>query len=302
MNLRGYVRTAGGQYDTTQMYRSSVIIHLVHLLIGLSLVWNSAVFAQLTFSDAKNPHHGGDCIICHPPGQEPTRENYQPGSCEKCHSAAAVDVDIHPLFNLNLTAAGITIPDTFPLLDQDSVTCITCHIMPVKYDRSNSSFLRGGPYKEEIDFCYQCHEREQYAKLNPHAAMITDDGSVDRNICQVCHVNPPNPETPAKVAREMSLTMEATCNKCHALHTHEKNHWGINISKAKKGIYAQFQKSEQVYNIILPLGPNHQIQCNTCHYVHGRLGIDAVAFGGPGDNPYFLRMPPAKLCYMCHNI
>ena len=301
MNLCGHVRRAGGQYDTTQMNHSQGFARRFRFLFVVIVIWGGSVFGQLTLPAAANPHHGGDCTICHPQDQKPARENYLLGSCIKCHSPEAVDVDIHPLFNLNLNAAGITIPDDFPLVHQDSLTCITCHIMPVKYNRSNSSFLRGGPYKEEIEFCYQCHERDKYEKLNPHVQMISDDGSVDHTICQVCHLNPPNPETPAKVAREMSLTMEATCNKCHALHTHEKNHWGINILKAKKGIYTQFQKSEKDYNISLPLGPEHQIQCNTCHYVHGRLGIDAVAFGGPGDNPHFLRMPPAILCYMCHN-
>lgn len=279
---------------------------LINRCLNISLgfaVLLSVAFGQLqlTSDGAVNPHHDGDCTICHPKNQEPTLANYQTGSCSKCHSAAAVDAQIHPVFHIDLKTEGITIPTAFPQPTGDSLRCVTCHIMPVKYNRANASFLRGGPFKEEIDFCYQCHERDNYQKMNPHLSMINADGHIDKTICQVCHLDPPNPETPAIVAREMSLGMETTCNKCHALHNHEKNHWGIDISKAKEGIYTQFRKSESDNKLSLPLGPDHQIQCNTCHYVHGKLGIDDVAFGGPGDNPHFLRMPPAKLCYMCHN-
>lgn len=280
----------------------NLINHCLKILLGFAVLLSVAFGQQqLTSDGAVNPHHDGDCTICHPQNQKPTKMNYRIGSCLKCHSAAAVDAQIHPIFRINSKAGSVTVPATFPQVKGDSLGCVTCHIMPLKYDRSNASFLRGGPFKEEIDFCYQCHERDNYQKLNPHLSMINADGNIDRTICVVCHLNPPNADMPGVVAREMGLTMEATCNKCHALHNHEKNHWGIDISHAKAGIYDQFKKSEKDYKIFLPLGPENQIQCNTCHYVHGKLGIDAVAFGGPGDNPHFLRMPPAKLCYMCHN-
>ena len=302
MNLRKKYLLIRGQYDTIQIHSIDHHMHYKFLFVNLFLLVGITFGqSQLTLPGSQNPHHGGDCTICHTPDQEPARDTYIPDACLKCHSAGVVDADIHPLYHLNLKNEKIKIPADFPLVNSDSLTCITCHSMPVKYDRSNASFLRGGPYKEELDFCYQCHARKDYQKMNPHLKMIAADGSVDRAVCQVCHLHPPNPNTPAKVAREMATTMEGTCNKCHALHTHEKNHWGIDIYKVNKNILAQFKRSERDYNITLPLSPDRKIQCNTCHYVHGELGIDAVAYGGPGDNQHFLRLPQGKLCYMCHN-
>ena len=163
MNLREKPSFAGGQHDTSQIQihpREHLFMYFNRFLLVALLFLAGLAFGQdepLTKPGAINPHHGGDCNYCHSPNQNPAKTNYIAGSCVKCHSASAVDAEVHPLYHIKLTGEDITIPTDFPLVNKDSVTCITCHTMPVKFDRSNASFLRGGPYKEEIDFCYKCH-------------------------------------------------------------------------------------------------------------------------------------------------
>ena len=60
--------------------------------------------------------------------------------------------------------------------------------------------------------------------------------------------------------------------------------------------------TKQLHNIKLPLSEDQRIQCNTCHYIHGSLGTDAVVYDGSGDNQYFLRLPKEQLCYACHDL
>jgi hypothetical protein len=210
---------------------------------------------------------------------------------------------IHPLQNVNPKSEKMSIPTSFKLDADGSLGCLTCHQVACKIDRSNRTFLRGGPYKREIDFCYNCHSKSDYKKMNPHK-QVQSDGSIDNSTCLQCHIKQPSKDDHPTIAREMQLDMTATCNKCHSLHSHEQNHQGKNIELSKKATVKRFSETQQKFGLTLPLSQDNLIQCNTCHYTHNRgtLAADQVVYEGDGENQRFLRLSKENLCYACHDL
>ena len=252
---------------------------------------------------AQNPHGSKDCSFCHTVSTGATASNLKKEVCTTCHSAASINALIHPLENLNPKSDKIAIPAEFKRGSDGSLGCLTCHQVACKVDRSNRTFLRGGPYKREIDFCFNCHSKSNYQKMNPHK-QIQKDGSVDKSTCLQCHVKQPSKDDHPTIAREMQLDMAATCNKCHSLHSHEQNHQGKNIELSKKATVKRFKETQKKFGLILPLSADNLIQCNTCHYTHNRgtLAADQVIYEGDGENQRFLRLSKEKLCYACHDL
>lgn len=268
-----------------------------------SLLLTGAVFAQLTLSDVENPHGSEDCSFCHTVKSGADQTNLKQDVCVACHSAAAVNDLIHPLKNTSPGSAKIQIPDSFKLAADGSMGCLTCHQVACKVDRSNRDFLRGGPYKREIDFCYNCHDNSYYQKMNPHE-QIQADGTMDKSTCLQCHVKEPKLDDHPTIAREMQLDMTSTCNKCHSLHSHQQNHQGKNIELSQKATIKRFKDTQAKFGISLPLSEDNLIQCNTCHYTHNRgtLATDQVVYEGDGENQRFLRLSKENLCYACHDL
>lgn len=250
------------------------------------LVITVSAQTQFTYPGKTNPHGPGIS----------TESN-----CSECHSAEAIDARIHPMFNLNTKSPRIAVPKEFPLTDDTGMNCLTCHLVTDGQKRSNRSLLRGGPYSTELDFCYNCHLEKDYKKVNPHQ-QLREDGSVDSGVCLHCHAHQPSATDHPTIAAEMHMEMKATCNKCHALNTHEQNHYGKSLLKSKRATLEQFKLTEELHNIKIPLSSDSLIECHTCHYIHGSLGIDAVVYEGSEDNQYFLRLPKEQLCYACHNL
>lgn len=272
------------------------------ILFG-SLLFIGICQAQITFEGKDNPHGAENCAVCHKDLGKPSATNFDPKSCDACHSRAVVNDKIHQLDDVNVHADGIILPEGFKTTSPDRFDCITCHTVVCKTDRANQTFLRGGPYKSELDFCYQCHSYEQYEKVNPHL-QVQSDGSIDKTTCLHCHTKQPEKDDHPTIAAEMQLEMAATCNKCHFLHSHEENHQGKSIELSEIATVNRFLETQKQYGIKLPLSEDNQIQCNTCHYTHNRgaLESDQVVFAGDGDNLRFLRLAEENLCYACHDL
>jgi predicted CXXCH cytochrome family protein len=271
-------------------------------LIG-SLLLTGLAFGQLTKPNVSNPHGGTDCAVCHTDKQSPSGKNLVDNLCTQCHNATAVNTLIHPIYDVNTKSDRISIPKNFKLDPDGSLGCLTCHKVVCKTDRSNRAFLRGGPYRRELDFCYNCHSRDNYKKMNPHKQIDTS-GKVDNATCLQCHVNQPSLADHSTIALEMHLDMAATCNKCHALHSHEQNHQGKNIELSKKATVKRFRETQKKFGVKLPLSKDNLIQCNTCHYTHNRgtLAKDQVVYEGDGENQRYLRLSKENLCYACHDL
>ena len=265
-----------------------MIARVANQLSLIAIIWMSSGLAQpvLTYPGKANPHADG------------MRREW---NCTECHSMDAVNAQIHTMYNLNTSNPEISIPSNFPLTEKRGITCFTCHLEAEKQTRSNVSFLRGGPYRQELDFCYNCHEKKNYVKVNPHQ-QLREDGSINSGVCLHCHTKQPSATDHPTIATEMHAEMRSTCNKCHALHDHEQNHYGRNLLNSKKATLKQYEATQQRYGITLPLSKDKEIQCHTCHYIHGSLGIDAVIYAGSDENQHFLRLPKEQLCYACHNL
>ena len=268
-----------------------------------SLLLVSSLFGQLTKPGAINPHNSEDCSLCHSGSGEATAANVKQDLCVECHASSAIDALIHPIQNVNTGSSKISIPSTFQLNADGKLGCLTCHHVTHKFNRSNRAFLRGGPYRKELDFCYNCHAKTNYDKMNPHKQVLADD-SIDKSTCLQCHVKQPSRDDHPTIANEMQLDMAATCNKCHALHSHEQNHQGKNIELSKKATVKRFRETQQKFGLTLPLSKDNFIQCNTCHYTHNRgtLAVDQVVYEGDGENQRFLRLSKENLCYACHDL
>ena len=273
---------------------------LLGSLLFLSLCWAQV---QLTYSDKENPHGSDDCLACHTAGSEASKTNVIPNLCETCHSAAGIDALIHPMYDLNHESPEISYPTDWPLTDAGHMTCMSCHQINHKTDRANRSFLRGGPYRRDLDFCFACHKTQNFTKTNPHKQILAN-GEIDNSACLHCHSKQPTADDHPTIAREMHLDMTATCNKCHSLHTHQQNHQGLDIRKSKKATLSRYRRTQRETKVTLPLEEDRRIQCNTCHYTHqrGTLAADQVIYEGAGENVDYLRLPKEKLCYACHNL
>jgi hypothetical protein len=272
-------------------------------LFGSLLLISVTLGQELTKPNVSNPHGGKDCGVCHTDAKKPSATNLVNELCTQCHSAAAVDALIHPVMNANPKSDRINIPKKFKLDEDGTLGCLTCHKVACKVDRSNRTFLRGGPYRRELDFCYNCHSQDNYKKMNPHQ-QINASGTVNEATCLQCHVKQPSKAEHPTIAREMHLDMASTCNKCHALHSHEQNHQGKNIELSKKATVKRFRQTQKKFGVKLPLSEDNLIQCNTCHYTHNRgtLAKDQVVYEGDGENQRYLRLSKENLCYACHDL
>lgn len=278
------------------------VFHLV-LLGFLTATMTLAQDSPLTYPGKLNPHNGDDCLACHTTNGAPGKANFIKDVCITCHAAAAVDKQIHLHQNANPASERVSVPSDFPLTNE-TLDCLTCHTVACKPDRSNKNFLRGGPYKTGLDFCYQCHQIQDYQRINPHKQLLAG-GEQDNATCLHCHIKIPTADDHPTISNAMHLDMTATCNKCHALHQHESNHQGRDLFHSKKAVAARFVATQARYQIKLPPSGDRKIQCNTCHNPHerGLLSGENVVYENPSEpNDHFLRLSKEKLCYGCHDL
>ena len=160
-----------------------------------------------------DPHFTGkDCDVCHieapVPGQDDLMLKFDGDDvamCNSCHESENMTCDIHPTGIVPQNDSSIAVPESLPLFDE-KITCRTCHdiYMQCKADSSkqfeNILFLRNGPYEKTTEFCFLCHNREQYAKINPHR-QIDENGRLLLEKCLYCHKIIPDPETVSGIGK-----------------------------------------------------------------------------------------------------
>lgn len=148
--------------------------------------------------------------------------------------------------------------------DGGVVVCATCHAEP-SCDRARSNrapWLRGGPYADQLEQCWVCHDTQDYERTDPHhPSTLRDpaDGS-----CAACHTG--QPEEGAAVAdSSLRADPDQLCALCHdgPPHLGAESHMGAK----SKGPAPEHG---------LPLGPGGSVACWTCHEVHGD-GLGQVA-------------------------
>lgn len=233
----------------------------------------------------------------------------------RCHNYTP-ETYTHPV-GIELTPEKMArIPDEFPL-DNNTITCATCHVMALqcKADESirkfNPSFLRIRPLPSRTTICYKCHDEAKYKMLDPHR-QLDEDGNIVKEKCLYCHRKVPQIDRTADVMAAQLIDLvaplgelDALCYRCHykqiKLHPINADH----MKKPSLRIAAVMKRSERLLGIFMPLNENGSITCITCHNPHeiGVLKRGAPEAAGAGERGR-LRVTKEgdRICLACHQV
>lgn len=208
-------------------------------------------------------------------------------------------------------AVGISLPDDWadpkdlPLGKGRTLECRTCHglkdMEKRRYDRVDTKvpdFLRGGPYPRLEEFCYRCHDRDEFERPNVHA-MLDEQGQLKEDHCTYCHEevhkDRDRPLRPADY--KLRLPPEKLCYGCH-LKTPHFNALEHQSAKPKEEMRRHMKESERAHKIVLPLSPEGRLMCPTCHTPHQYGVIDPAK--NPAGKQASERSPEDRIRYVEH--
>lgn len=219
----------------------------------------------------------------------------------RCHDVTP-GAYIHPIDVVPSPGKKNRMPDSLPL-ENGKVTCLTCHNIYLQCRKSlfvrNS--LRGAPYPQRTDFCYQCHERKNYQQQDPHL-QLNENGEILIGTCLVCHKEKPD-EAHATFSDVTFIgDIEVMCRRCHHIagnHSGNADHMGILPSA--DGL-RRIRAMEEKYNVRLPLDENGKMTCITCHNPHAKGVLPASSPGAKGADSRYRHRLPENLCRECHQM
>jgi len=276
---------------------------------------------MLERSRIPDPHWRKDaCLACHTKepveGAAPLKVKMD-RTCLYCHLKED-HVVIHPV---NLTADKIMrsrlSADFRKKLSGDNKTnCLTCHNILIQCKKkatlmrlSNKPFLRGGYFSTRTGFCYQCHDKGAYKKLNPHD-QISDKGVLNNEKCLICHIKVPQQHTglpSAATNLHLDSNREEICLNCHRWQPHPGGNMTFfsggkppnHLVVPSQTILARLNEMTRKNNIGMPLEPGTgRVYCATCHNPHERGVIKNASLAKGADEKKRLRSK--QICINCH--
>lgn len=195
--------------------------------------------------------------------------------CNRCHASGLAVSDIHPLRAVPKGFGG-KVPDLFPLT-KGKLTCLSCHTPgdQTEFDPADPYFLRGAPYANRNDICWKCHDKDAFARLDPHQDIQTGQG------CEFCHQKKPDVSKKIDVAQlDFKGDIILLCLRCHAPipHPADHDHTGVPAERWKENIAKDF-----------PLDKQGRLTCASCHnpHVSGESKTRGIAVG-------------LEICGSCH--
>ncbi len=194
-----------------------------------------------TACDACHGVQGGQVVSTHPITE----------TCRSCHPTA----DMHPV---GVAPKEIVVPGNFPLED-GKLGCATCHVQPVHGGAVADAprpYFRGGTFEPLTEFCYQCHERQEYTRTNPHQPGVAPDPGSPT--CAACHTAPPSAGAPPEQSN-LRTSPDANCKVCHegTVHGGVEGHVGMPLDDA-----AWLRLSGRLPTL------GREVACFSCHDVH----------------------------------
>lgn len=219
----------------------------------------------------------------------------------RCHPGQSPGY-CHPLENISNSELKRTVPAEFPLTDGE-FTCNTCHDIYRQCRKRlfDKYTLRGAPYARKTDFCYKCHDANDYRKLNVHR-QIKMDGALDEQMCLYCHRTKPDEKTATFEQVTFIGGMRILCRRCHSI---EGNHPGdfdhLATPPSAKAL-AHMSNMETQFSIILPLAKDKRMTCITCHNPHAKGTIDKDKPSAKGADTKYRERLPGRLCVECHQM
>ena len=273
----------------------------------------------------EDPHWRRDrCAACHAAANPDARRVHDTRRriprCDSCHLDLDDHEELHPVAVVPPAWMKRVMPPEVRAAftgAPEHENCVACHdvliqcLTPTPARRvSNPGFLRGGPFRDRTAFCYQCHDRGAYARLDAHD-QVTDDGGVRRDRCLLCHRRVPS-RSPAGQVRDAELRGGADktriCRNCHAWIPHP----GGNLPFIRGGkpnhlvvpppeFQDRMREALATGDFAFPLEPGSgRIYCATCHNPHERGVIPDPKLAAGADARQRLRARP--LCENCHPI
>lgn len=249
------------------------------------------------------------CSECHvdvPPKRGPKFLRYG-GDFKKlcrCHYNTEKNyphpVDLEPSENLKRR-----IPSKLPLQD-GKVTCATCHQIVIQcHDKpkekiflKENKFLRGAPYQNRTDLCFECHDINEYRKYNPHLQLDSREQIIEAK-CLFCHSEVPDENRANYEDVKLLANAESICLGCHSRIT--ENLWHTrHLRKPPLDILKTIEELKDKYHIILPLDPDGKITCATCHNPHQKGVIPDKRAGAIGADEKFRHRLTDNMCVRCH--
>ena len=220
----------------------------------------------------------------------------------RCHYKNE-QVHVHPVSGR--PSPEVTIPSGYPLRDGD-LTCSTCHDIyiqcrdnPVeKVLSKGQGFLRGSPYRNRMDLCFNCHDRSRYPRYNPHL-QLEATGAIIETKCLYCHSDVPDVKRSTSKEVHIIAPYTALCVGCHYRTSKQPLHVR-HIRKPTADILKQMQKTQKELHIVLPLDNDGKITCVTCHNPHQKGLIPDESAGATGAGAVHRHRLSGNMCIRCH--
>jgi hypothetical protein len=200
--------------------------------------------------DDVSPHYRrAFCFACHTPDNRTLLSTDPVVLCDRCHGTGKIPGDPHPLVK---PTDRVKVPAGWPLRE-GALSCFTCHRPGHPEDRAHYKFLRGGPYADRNGICFQCHDREEFARRNPHEDINQLKG------CTFCHAVRPIPGKDNSRTVKFLADIVLLCLRCHSDRPHPAD--------VVHTMTLEPARAESIAKD-LPLDHAGRITCATCHNPH----------------------------------
>jgi hypothetical protein len=249
------------------------------------------------------------CLECHEKPPVSSRETFLKYGGDfkilcRCHFEAN-RTHIHPAEFVPSKVSMVKIPNRFPLPD-GKVTCTTCHDIVVQCQDSREDkilkqgqlFLRGAPYETRTSLCFQCHNKANYKKYNPHI-QLSQKGDVLKQKCFYCHTELPDEKKTGLKDAKLLGNFGAICMGCHQKSAKQPLH-ARHLREPSAEVLAQMKHMQTLLNIVLPLDQNGQVTCVTCHNPHQKGLIPDTRAGAKGAGEIHRHRLAGNMCIKCH--
>lgn len=216
----------------------------------------------------------------------------------KCHAPANY---IHPVGIEPSHGKKVTIPAELPL-QKGKITCLTCHDIywQCQKRRVDKNSLRGTRSPKRSDFCYKCHDKASYMKLDLHT-QLNPRGKIIVEKCLYCHTDKPDESRARYKDVKFIGDLEMMCQRCHLIRGNHAGNFNHMVKPSPRAL-ARMQAMEKKFGIILPLDENGQLTCITCHNPHDKGVIRAESPAAKGAGSKYRHRLPGRLCVECHQI
>ncbi len=282
---------------------AKIVLAVACMVAGMKL---STVNAE---ARVVNPHWTGKhCLECHSDktGESLKYSNDVVKTCNRCHRKGRATTDVHPVNKRPDREMKKKIPKEWKL-QQGEINCLTCHDVMGQMQKNhelqqaNHSFIRGAPYSRLSDFCFFCHDRNRFKKVNPHN-QIDEDGEIQPRVCLYCHQAVPDQGSAAGMDDVSFVNKRAdTCLDCHSNmkegHPARSNH----IVHVDPDRIEKISKRADELGVYMPF-LDGSIFCSTCHNPHQKGVVKRIkAAAGAGDKEHLRLSGDGQLCIVCHS-